>query len=176
MPRSLLPFVLAALLAASFSDCRPFHCRALAAEDSATGTTTYSRAIEEAEQALRDLDGSEQAKNKGWALADFLALAALVAAIGLVLWASRWSRRLFFRQAPGREMRILDRMSIGKNSTLLLVKMRGKVYWLADHPSGVTRLDDWPEGEAPASVSELTAEQGERIALPQEAGDPAEKR
>lgn len=104
---------------------------------------TYHEAIREAENDLQHLETDKETTG-GWKLSEYLGLAALLVAIALTFFASRWTRRLFFRQAPGREMRVLDRMAVGKNSSLLLVQLRGRVYWLADHPGGITKLEDWP--------------------------------
>ena len=135
--QSLLVFLVAFL--------PPFDARAAesAAMPQPHRAQTYQEAIQEAEQEQK-LRDERESTDSGWRMSGYLGLVALLAAIGLMFWASRWTRRLFFRQAPGREMRVIDRMAIGKNSTLLLVQMRDRVYWIADHPGGVAKLDDWP--------------------------------
>ncbi len=141
LPLLILPFLLL-----------PLPC-VRAAEPAANGeppaAKTYRDALQEAERDLRRMDAAPEPDGGGWRLSDYIGLVALLVAIGLMFWASRWTRRFFFRQVPGREMRILDRMAVGRNSSLLLVQLRGRVYWLAEHPGGVTRLDDWP-ADAPA--------------------------
>ncbi len=82
-------------------------------------------------------------------MGEALSVVALLAALALMLLATRWSRGAF-RRAPGREMRLLDRMALGRHSSLLLVRVRGRDYWLAEGQSAITLLADWPvreEGE-----------------------------
>jgi flagellar biogenesis protein FliO len=80
----------------------------------------------------------------GWSFSDFISLAALLLALALMLLATRWTRRPAFFRSQGREMRLLDRLAIGRQSTLLLIQLRGREYWLADHPGGVTLLAELP--------------------------------
>lgn len=108
---------------------------------------TYQQALAEAERESLDRQAREEGAAGGWSLSDAIGLAALAVAIGLVFWASRWTRSLVFRQPTGREMRLVDRMAISRNSSLVMIEIRGRVYWLAEHPNGVTRLDDWPVTE-----------------------------
>lgn len=154
---SLIRFAFLPLLLA-FALCP----RAAAAEPGENGAPPmpYNQAIREAEQELERQEKVESETKEGWGLSEVLSITALLAALGLMFAASRWSRRLFFRQPRGREMRLLDRMAIGRHSSLLLVSVRDRVYWLAESPGGVSVLAEWPadgdrEGEEtePAPVT-----------------------
>ena len=83
----------------------------------------------------------------GWTLGDWLSILALVAALAMMFGVMRWSRGLSpFRGggAKNREMTVLDRMAIGRQSTLLVIRLRGNDYFIADHPQGVTLLSELP--------------------------------
>lgn len=127
-----------------------------------TQTIPYQQAIREAEQELEDREQADSAGKAGWGLSEVLSITALLAALGLMIAASRWSRRLFFKQARGSEMRLLDRMAIGRQSSLILVSVRDRVYWLADSSSGVSILAELPADKdkqvGPAATTPVTSE------------------
>ncbi len=124
-------------------------CRAADAPASSS-VSPYDRALREAEEDLRRLTREEEASG-GWGMGELLSVVALVAALGLMLVAMRWSKGAF-RRPGGREMRLVDRMMLGRNTSLVLVRLRGREYWLAESPNAVTVLADWPapENAAPA--------------------------
>jgi flagellar biogenesis protein FliO len=104
----------------------------------------YRKAIEQAEEELGRLNTGADGGG-GWSTADLLALMAFIAALALMVWAARWARGFSpFRGPKGREMALLDRMAIGRQSTLLVVRLRGRDYWIADHANGVTMLAELP--------------------------------
>lgn len=137
-------------LALVFSAVFARHCRANEAAASTATESPYQQAIKNAEEELAQNADASARSPAGWNLSDFLGLAALAAALALVVWATRWSRGSLFRPVAGREMRMLDRMAISKNTTLILVRLRGRDYWLADHAQGVTLLhEDEASGDEP---------------------------
>jgi len=110
---------------------------------------TLGEAVRKNEEALREARDAEAGEG-GWSLADWLALMAFAAALGLMAWAVRWTRGLApFRGVRGREMAVLDRLAAGRQSTLLVIRLRGRDYWLADHPGGVTLLARLPPPPVP---------------------------
>ncbi len=138
--------LLAAALFGLLAFARP--AAAQGGETAPAGTVSpYQAAIERAEEDLRRRETSDQPAG-GWGVSEMLGLAALLAAVVLLLLATRWMRGgggVF--KVQGREMRLLDRMAVGRQTTLLLVRLRGKDYWLADGPGGVKLLDQWPAVE-----------------------------
>ncbi len=111
--------------------------------------------IQSAEEEMRRATPPERPRSGAWGVSEVLGLAALLAAIALALLAVRRTRGMAFGSGGGREMRLLDRMAIGRNSTLLLVRLRGRDYWLADHPGGVTLLSELPDA-ASSPVPDLS--------------------
>lgn len=117
---------------------------------SAPGAAPFEKEIERARDDLRNMErGNEGAS--GWGLSELASMAALLLAFGLLLLATRWTRGVFSRHPAAREMRLLDRMAVGRQSTLLLIRLRGRDYWLADTPRGISLLADWPEPGRDAS-------------------------
>lgn len=110
----------------------------------------YERAIREAEHELaRAKEPTAAAASGGWGVGEVLSLVALLAAIALAVWATRWSRGLFPGKRGGAgEMRVLDRLAVGKSNTLVLIRLRGRDYWLSEGPGGVNVLGDWPAAAA----------------------------
>lgn len=101
---------------------------------------SYEEAIRDAQRDLstRSSDGVDSPGVFG--ISELLGLAALLAALVLVLWLTRWMRGAAFGRVGSREIRILDRLAIGRNSALLLVRLRGRDYFLAEHQGGVSVL------------------------------------
>lgn len=118
-----------------------------AAEQQAGGAALYEQAIKEAENELARTESAAAVHTDGWGVTEVLSLVALLVAIVLVFLATRWSRGLVVGKRGGGEMRILDRMAIGKQNTLLIVRLRGRDYWLAEGADGVRRLEDWPAAD-----------------------------
>lgn len=108
----------------------------------------YDHALRNAEKELKDYGKGNGDAAGGWSLSAVLSLVALLLAIGLAVWATRWMRGNSLLRPSGREMRIVDRMAVGKQSSLLIVRIREKDYWLAEHASGITLLAEWPSSGA----------------------------
>lgn len=104
----------------------------------------YGRAIRDAEADLKALEDKSGAAGGGWGISEYLSVAALVLAVGIMLWTARFTRRLSWRKVPGREMRLVDRMTVGRQSSLLVVRLRGRDYWLAESPNGIALLAELP--------------------------------
>ncbi len=144
MPLRSLP--VAVFIVFLFLQAAAPRCPAADAPDASVSSGAYEQALRQAEEDVRRLDAMEEEEGGGWGLGEMLSVAALLAALGLMLLATRWSRGAF-RRVPGREMRLLDRMALGRNSSLLLVRVRGRDYWLAEGQNAVTLLADWPAQE-----------------------------
>lgn len=107
----------------------------------------YENAIREEEAVLRAMRDDPPEPRGTWGASEVLGLTALLAAIAAMLWAANWIRRMPLTKRTGGEMRILDVMRIGRQSSLLVVRMRGKDYWLSESPGGITLLKEFPESE-----------------------------
>lgn len=121
----------------------------------ATPSSPYDAAIEEAERELvRTRTTAPEPGGTGWDAAEWLSLAALSVAVILVFFAMRWTRGgLSGMRGGGKQMRILDRMAVGRNNSLLLVRIRDRDYWLSEGQHGVRVLADWPTDEKDSSPS-----------------------
>lgn len=155
MPFSFRSFLVVVFILFLFVQAAAPRCPAA---DSPAAPGAYDQALRQAEEELRRLD-VEQEESGGWGVGEALSVAALLAALALMLLAMRWSRGTF-RRASGREMRLLDRMALSRNTSLLLVRVRGRDYWLAEGQSAITLLADWPVPEAKGG-SEAGAEKRE---------------
>ena len=112
------------------------------APPAAGGESPWSRAIHENEEAARSLEREKETAATGWGVSDALGLIALVLAAFLVFRAVRWTRGFGAGRGGGREMRLLDRLALGRQSALLLVRLRDRDYWLAEGANGVSLLAD----------------------------------
>lgn len=128
-------------------------------------STPYGKAIEETVSELSRTETAPRNADGGWSWSAGLSLVALLAAVGCMVFLSRWLRRLPFAVGGrGREMAILDRVPLTRQSSLLIVRLRGRDYWLAEHPHGVELLT-----ELPAAVVGTD----NKNARPREAEEPA---
>lgn len=132
----------------------------------------YDRALRNAEKELKDYGKGGGEAAGGWSVSAVLSLVALLLAIGLAVWATRWMRGTSLLASSGKEMRIVDRMAVGKQSSLVIVRIREKEYWLAEHPAGITLLAEWPSGgvddtrSAPPRAGVAGESGGENVAAP----------
>jgi flagellar biogenesis protein FliO len=106
------------------------------------GESSWSRAIQQNEEAARSLEREKESAVAGWGISEMLGLFALILAAFLMFRAFRWTRGLGAGKGGGREMRLLDRMAVGRQSALLLVRLRDRDYWLAEGANGVSLLAD----------------------------------
>ena len=98
-------------------------------------------AIRQAEDDRDRMKTETKDTAEGWSIGNILSVAALAVALFLMWRTMCWTRGGgVFRAPGGREMSVLDRMAVGRQTTLLVVRLRGRDYWLADHPQGVTFL------------------------------------
>ncbi|MDR1519825.1 MAG: flagellar biosynthetic protein FliO [Planctomycetota bacterium] len=126
-----------------------------AAPDSAQ--SPFERSIHENEAALRQMEQGEAAA-KGWGLAEILGLAALLAAVGMMLWLARLMRGGPLAKKSGREMRLVDRLALERQSELLIVRIRGRDYWIARTPHSIVLLAELPEAAASAETPDRPRE------------------
>ena len=126
------------------------------------GQAALEEALRRAELESREVGEGGQTGAAGWSAGDWLSVAAFLAALALMAWATRAFRRgPLFGGGRGREMVLLDRMAIGRQSTLLVIRLRGRDYWVADHPRGVTLLAPLDaEGPAPPAGAKPGADGG----------------
>ena len=103
----------------------------------------FRRAIREAERDAERLERGGTAAPAGWGISEISALVALILAVVLLFALARWTRRIA-PGAAGREMRILDRMATGRQTALLMVRVRDRDCLLAEHPGGLSLLAEWP--------------------------------
>ena len=109
--------------------------------DGSKRVDSFESAIRRAEDDLAKRGTKAQDATEGWSIGDVLSVMALVAALLLMWRVMRWTRGGgVFRAPGGREMSVLDRLAVGRQTTLLVIRLRGRDYWLADHPQGVTLL------------------------------------
>jgi flagellar biogenesis protein FliO len=80
-------------------------------------------------------------------LAVVLALAVVVGAIFLTYALARYLSARSGGFMSGRQIKILDRVPLGKDKYLLVVAVRGKVFFLGAAET-VTVLETWPEDAA----------------------------
>lgn len=118
----------------------------------------FRQAMRNAEEELRDYGG--EADNGGaWSLSAILSLVALAMAVGLAAWLTRRLRGRGWVAAAGREMRIVERLPLGRQSALFIIGVGDRRYWLADHPRGIALLGECPpirnSGSAPPPSNRL---------------------
>lgn len=122
------------------------------------GRVALNDALRRAERELAggDADGSDtrdaadadgavggRASSRGWSLGDWISLLALGIALALMAGLLRWSRGrswIAAKTTGGGGMLLVDRMAIGRQSTLLVVRLRGRDYLIADAGDGGVRL------------------------------------
>jgi flagellar biogenesis protein FliO len=131
-----------------------------AASPSAPGQKeAFRQAMRNAEEELRDY-GAEADNQGAWSLSAILSLVALAMAVGLAAWMTRRLRGRGWAAAPEKEMRIIERLSLGRQSALLIVEVGGRRYWVADHPRGIALLGECPPirnpGGTPPPPNRLT--------------------
>ncbi|MDR0362005.1 MAG: flagellar biosynthetic protein FliO [Planctomycetota bacterium] len=101
----------------------------------------FHQAMRNAEEELRGYGG--HADNKGaWSLSMILSLVALAAAIGLAAWLTYRLRGSRWCSTAGKEMRIIERLPLGRQSALIIVEVDERRYLVADHPCGIVLLGD----------------------------------
>ncbi|MCL2001347.1 MAG: flagellar biosynthetic protein FliO [Planctomycetes bacterium] len=143
----------------------------IAGEDSPRSPGRFDAAIRTAEDDLARMDKERRDDGERWSIGNILSVAALAAALVLMWWVMRWTRSGgggLFRAPGGREMSVIDRLAVGRQTTLFVIRLRGRDYWLADHPRGVTLLAEIqqpangpplpgtpPEAEAPGKAAEI---------------------
>ncbi|MDR1535669.1 MAG: flagellar biosynthetic protein FliO [Planctomycetota bacterium] len=144
------------------------------------GESPLDQAIREAEAEAERLGNPPDPVSAGWGLSEILSLAALGLAVILMLWAVRWSRGFGFTRSGSREMRLLDRLAVGRQASLLVIRLRGRDYWLAEHSRGVTLLAELAAadgqrkvGEKPPGTPPLGKENGAEPARPGPPGKAA---
>ena len=103
----------------------------------------YQEALQNARQELASHNAKDGSVD-GWSISSILSLIALAVATGMVIWLGRRWRNPSWSLSSNREMRILERMTIGRNTNLILVRVRETEYLLAEHPHGVTPVAEWP--------------------------------
>ncbi len=137
--------ILASIACLAVLLCRPLPVAA--GGEAADSVMDYSAAIERAEEDLRALT-TEGESRPGWGLSEALSIAALAIAIVFILFTAKWTRGTRFSGIRAGEMRILDRLSISRHSTLFLIRLRSRDYWIAESQQGVAFLADvTPPGE-----------------------------
>lgn len=104
----------------------------------------YRQAVLDAERELLE-QNALTTDGTGWNVSAFLSIVALAAAVGLTAWLTRRLRKQGWSAASGREMRVVDRLSLSRQSALFIVQIGNKRYWLAEHHKGVTMLGECPE-------------------------------
>lgn len=123
-----------------------------AAAGDATQNETYRQAMRDAEREAREYDAQSR-DGSGWTLSAVLSIAALAAAVGLTAWLARRLRRHGWNAASTGEMRVVDRLPLGRQSTLFIVEVGGKRYWLAEHSHGIALLGECSEKVTPPPTS-----------------------
>ncbi len=142
----------AALVLLAFA---PFPAAAADAEERAA--TPYEQAIREAERELAteaDVGGNGAITSPAsWGMKEWLGLVALLAAVGLMVAMARRVRGLGFGLRPGgaagREMRVIDRLVLGRRESLIIVRLRGRDYWLSQSEESIRLLAELPPQTPP---------------------------
>lgn len=118
----------------------------------------YGKAIEETVGQLSQNATAPREQDGGWSWSTGLSLIALLAAVGFMVFLSRWLRRLpLVGGGRGREMQVLDRLPLTRQSSLLIVRVRGRDYWLAEHAHGVSLLSGLPQAAGGGATGGGTA-------------------
>lgn len=101
----------------------------------------YSQAVRNAERELLEREALPDSGN-GWSVSAFLSIVALALALGVTAWLARRLRGGGWTRGLGKEMAITDRLPLGRHSTLFIVRISGRRYWLAEHSHGITLLGE----------------------------------
>ncbi len=81
-------------------------------------------------------------------LGTLLALVFVLALAWFILhWLNSRTGNLGGFARSGRLLQVLDRMTIGKNSTLLLVRVQSKVYLIAVSDHSIQTINEWDDPE-----------------------------
>jgi flagellar biogenesis protein FliO len=121
---------------------------AMAAIGGENGTFTpgqkeaFRQAMLNAEEELRDYGGDED-KTGAWSVSAILSLVALAIAVGFAAWMTRrLSGRRWVVVSAGKEMRIVERLPLGRQSALFIIEVGDRRYWVAEHPCGIAMLSE----------------------------------
>ena len=84
-----------------------------------------------------------------------LYIVVLIGVLALAYYATKWIAGVPTLSQTSRNIRILEKVMIGKDSYLLIVKVQDKVMMLSATPGGITKLEDLEEYiEAPKNSTQ----------------------
>lgn len=134
----------------------------------AGGESPYQGAIRDATEELERMERDAGVDNAGWTLPAVVMVVAVAAVFACVFWLVLKFRGMAFFGGTGRcrEMALLERLPLGRQSSLLIVRVRGREFFLAEGSWGVRSIAELPavpSDDAPpggAGESSPAAERG----------------